>query len=500
MSTPVSKESVMESQPEKHTGQDESRSLDKELVNGDIIEARLPYTAEEERAVRRKTDLVILPLLCMVFFLQYLDKQSLSYASVFGLLTDLNLTSNQYSWCSSIFYIGQLVSEYPFIYLMSRLPLARFVGVTIVIWGGVCMCLAAPKNYAGFAAVRFLLGFCEGAVSPAFVTMTSIWYRKDEHALRVGAWITMNGLAQIIGALLMYGIGKNSALALAPWRALFIICGALTFAGGIVFFFAMPSGPDKAWFLTEREREVATLRLAKDHDGGDKTNWSNKQLYEALTDVKSWLVFAFGVLVTMPSPVLTFASLVIKNIGYNKFQTMLYGAPSGAVQIFFIWVGVLGCFLWPNRRSLIVMILIIVPLVGNILLLKLSVSAGWGMIVASWLASVISDVFSITLSLSASNVKGNTKRSVVNTMYFIGYSAGCIGAPQLWKHSPRYISGVITDLVAWVLLLIVMAWYWYSCSSENKRRDQLMETEEVPVFEKGADVTDGEDLTFRYTC
>lgn len=55
-----------------------------------------------------------------------------------------------------------------------------------ILWGGVCMCLAAPKNFAGFAAVRFLLGFTEGAVSPAFVTITSIWYRKKEHPLRVG--------------------------------------------------------------------------------------------------------------------------------------------------------------------------------------------------------------------------------------------------------------------------------------------------------------------------
>jgi len=46
------------------------------------------------------------------------------------------------------------------------------------------MCLAAPKNFAGFAAVRFLLGFAEGAVSPAFVTITSVWYRKEEHATR----------------------------------------------------------------------------------------------------------------------------------------------------------------------------------------------------------------------------------------------------------------------------------------------------------------------------
>jgi len=69
--------------------------------------------------------------MCVVFLLQYLDKQSLSYASVFGLITDLNMTSAQYSWCSSIFYVGQLVAEYPFIYLMSRLHLTKFVGATM---------------------------------------------------------------------------------------------------------------------------------------------------------------------------------------------------------------------------------------------------------------------------------------------------------------------------------------------------------------------------------
>lgn len=48
------------------------------------------------------------------------------------------------------------------------------------------MCLAAPQNFASFAAVRFMLGFSEGAVSPAFVTITSIWYQKKEHATRTG--------------------------------------------------------------------------------------------------------------------------------------------------------------------------------------------------------------------------------------------------------------------------------------------------------------------------
>jgi len=51
------------------------------------------------------------------------------------------------------------------------------------------MCLAAPSNFTGFAAIRFLLGFAEGAVSPAFITITSIWYKKEEHPMRV-AYVT----------------------------------------------------------------------------------------------------------------------------------------------------------------------------------------------------------------------------------------------------------------------------------------------------------------------
>lgn len=91
-------------------------------------------------------------------------------------------------------------------YLMSRLHLTKFVGFTVygtiprrlyrhcalatdylvirIVWGIICMCLAAPKNFAGFAAVRFLLGFAEGAVSPAFITITSVWYQRDEHNVR----------------------------------------------------------------------------------------------------------------------------------------------------------------------------------------------------------------------------------------------------------------------------------------------------------------------------
>ncbi|KAK2043445.1 major facilitator superfamily transporter [Colletotrichum somersetense] len=483
----------------------------KEEEDGQIIELGDGYSPEEEKEVLRKIDLAILPMMCFVFFLQYLDKQSLSYASVFGLITDLNLTSTQYSWCSSIFYVGQLVSEYPFIYLMSRFHLTKFVGVTIVIWGMICMCLAAPKNYAGFAAVRFLLGFAEGAVSPAFITITSIWYRSNEHALRTALWITMNGVAQICGSLLMYGIAKNTSLSLAPWRTLFLVCGAITSAAGVVFYLFMPNGPKDAWFLTARQKQVLALRMAKDREGGDKTSFSIAQLKEAALDIKTWFVFWFGVLVTMQSPVLTFASLVINNIGYDKYETMLYTAPSGAVQIGMLWIGVCGCMVFPKNRTLVALVLIVPPLAGNILLMKLSANSGWGMIAASWISSCITAVWSILLSLTASNVKGNTKRAIVNAMFFVGYCAGCIGAPQLWTKKPRYFNGVVTAIVTWCLLFAEIVAYRYICARENSRRDATLSNEqqvaqegqgEITLDAGGApdsDLTDKKDKQFRYS-
>lgn len=108
----------------------------------------------------------------------------------------------------------------------------------------------------------------------------------------------MNGLAQIVGCHFMYGISKNDSLSIALWRTRSLICGALTSAIGMLFFFAMPADPAHAWFSTSREREVVSLRLTRDHEGGDKVNSSMPRLYEALTDLKSWLALSFGLLVT----------------------------------------------------------------------------------------------------------------------------------------------------------------------------------------------------------
>ncbi|TDZ49595.1 putative transporter [Colletotrichum trifolii] len=175
-----------------------------------------------------------------------------------------------------------------------------------------------------------------------------------------------------------------------------------------------------------------------------------------------------------------------------------------------LWLGVIGCLLFPKNRTLVALVLILPPLAGNVLLLKLSTDAGWGMIGASWLASCITAVWSILLSLTASNVKGNTKRAIVNAMFFIGYCAGCIGAPQLWTEKPRYVNGVVTAIVTWCLLFVVIVAYRLLCSRDNAQRASVdvdaqisgQAHQEVTLDTVGApesDLTDREDKHFRYS-
>lgn len=60
----------------------------------------LEATPEEIKAVLRKLDYRIMPILFITYMLQYLDKTSLNFASVYGLQTGthLNPKSQQYSW------------------------------------------------------------------------------------------------------------------------------------------------------------------------------------------------------------------------------------------------------------------------------------------------------------------------------------------------------------------------------------------------------------------
>jgi ACS family allantoate permease-like MFS transporter len=92
--------------------------------------------------------------------------------------TDAHLDGPQYSWLTTIFYLGYMVSEVPVGLLFQKFDIARMCGVSIVLWGAVLLCMTAANDFAGLATVRFILGALEAGVSPCFVLMTAMYYKR----------------------------------------------------------------------------------------------------------------------------------------------------------------------------------------------------------------------------------------------------------------------------------------------------------------------------------
>lgn len=95
----------------------------------------LELSEETNKRLLRKIDLHLMPILCIVYGLNYLDKTTLSYASIMGLKlppsedklkSGIGISGPEYSWLGSLFYFGYLAWEYPTSRLLQRLPLGKY--------------------------------------------------------------------------------------------------------------------------------------------------------------------------------------------------------------------------------------------------------------------------------------------------------------------------------------------------------------------------------------
>lgn len=392
----------------------------------------------EERKLLRKIDLCLLPLLTISYMLQFLDKQTLNFASVMGLIKDLHLHGTQYSWSSSIFYIGYLAFSYPASYLMVRLPIGKYLGYTCIAWALCLACHAATSNFAGLMAVRFMLGATEASISPGFSLITGMWYTRSEQPFRHGIWFFGNSLAVTFGSLLAYGIAHIQT-ELSAWKWLFIIFGILTFTWGIVLVFFLPNTPSTARWLTPAQREQAVDRIRSNQTGMKSNQFKWDQAIEALTDIKVWLLVLYQLANSIPNGAYTtFSSLVVSGFGFSRLQVYLLQIPTGVIHGTFALGSTFLCSKFSGSRCLIAGSLSIISLVGSILV-RFGPDLGsklFGFFLFIGYAAGIP----ISLSMITSNTAGFTKKAVTSAMMFVAYCAGNIIGPFLFfpSQAPTY--------------------------------------------------------------
>ncbi|OCF30880.1 membrane transporter [Kwoniella heveanensis CBS 569] len=466
---------------------------------------------KEAARVRRKIDWNLLPLMMILYFVQFSDKTTLGSSSILGIKTSNHLTTSQYNWLGTIFYLSYLIFEWPQSLALQRFPAGKWMAGNIIIWGVVVTCQAACNSFAGLFVCRLIMGICEGTITAGFLIVTSMFYTHIEATRRVGFWFLMNGTAQIISGLIAFGVYHIDADKIAPWRVFMIIFGLITLVVGVCFWIFIPDSPMKARFLTHEEKIIAIERLRGHNSGIENKTWKKEQFIEALTDWKPWAFAIFAALDNVPNSLTNQSSLIIKSFGFTTEQTTLLGCVSGVIEILTIYSATWIIKKVPNCRGIVGAAYFIPNIVGSIMIIALPWSNKGGLLCGIYLTGLGTSGFVLALSWCAATNTGHTKKTTTNAMLLIGYCVGNLVAPQMWlaKYSPRYYVPwgiILACYIVCPLIMLAIAWALWR---ENKRRDRLTATGEIvsekyydeqgeeidPTF---LDITDRVNMSYRY--
>ena len=235
------------------------------------------------------------------------------------------------------------------------------------------------------------------------------WYTKAEQSARAGIWSSAEGLAQIFGGLVAYGIahgGRIHHFDVAPWKVVFILNGCLTILGGSYFLIVVPRNQLSAWWLSEEERLLAVERIRTNVQGIGNRKFKLRQFNEAMTDPFTWAIFIAAIALDIPSGGLTnYFSQLIVSFGFSPEQSLLYGTPSGVVAVasFLLWGFLSQRF---GNRILWAVLAELASMIGVILIVALPLKNRVGRLLGYYMTGAFPVGLASLLSLVSSNVAG----------------------------------------------------------------------------------------------
>ncbi|KAK3672122.1 hypothetical protein LTR78_008093 [Recurvomyces mirabilis] len=428
------------------------------MEKGKDVGAEVHCSDADNKRILRKTDLWMLSLLCMVYFLQSADKGIIGLTAVYGLKKDAHLAGNDYSNIGNIGYYAQLGVQPLAAYILVKLRYRYVLPVIITCWGiSVAGGLGGSRNYAGLLASRFFLGAFEAAVVPLFSMITIAFYRRSEQPFRVACWYSCYGLSTLISAPIVYGFGRVHSATLYRYQVVYLFFGLLTIVIGLATYWWAHDSPGEARYLSPEDRLKAVDRLKANQQGisSHKFNWS--QVFEAWTEPKYYLYMIMVIAVNAGASVSSvFGAIILQSLaGYTADQAVLLNIPFGALQV----VSILGAS-WLayrfKRKSPFFLGLVTIVIIGVALLVglpKTKANKG-GLLAGYYLIAFVYAINPLLISWMGGNCAGQTKKAVYYTSFNAANSVGNIITPYIFnsKFAPQYVNALKGILIIWCIL------------------------------------------------
>lgn len=213
--------------------------------------------------LRFRATTVVLLMLCLMYFITYLDRVNVSTAAA-GFGKDFSLSKTQIGLVFSAFAYPYLAFQIIGGWVSDKFGAKRTLICCGLIWSLATFLTGMAGGLTSLLLARLLLGFGEGATFPAATSAMARWVPKENRGFAQGITHAFARLGNAIApaAIVFVMVGHG-------WRFAFYICGALS----LVWVAAW------AWTFTEdpadhpriSREELATLPAPKTAKA--KTPW-----------------------------------------------------------------------------------------------------------------------------------------------------------------------------------------------------------------------------------
>ncbi len=287
----------------------------------------------QQEAVLKKIAWRFVPLLTVVYVVNYLDRTNISVASL-TMNKDLGLTATQYGFGGGILFLGYTLLEIPSNLALYAVGARRWIARIMITWGAVSIATAWVYDANSYYLARFALGVAEAGFFPGVAYYFAAWF-PTQYRTRMLAWFLVAiPLSSVVGGPISgLLLEMNGVLGLQGWQWIFIVEGLPAVVLGFVVLRVLADGPQTAPWLNDQERQILGDMLAAERRERPKSS-----LLAALGDVRVIMLAVIQFGFTLGSyGIGIFLPQIIKSFGLSNLTSSFMSA----VPYIFASVGML---------------------------------------------------------------------------------------------------------------------------------------------------------------
>ncbi|GAB3675169.1 MFS transporter [Saccharopolyspora tripterygii] len=216
-----------------------------------------------QNRILRKVAVRLMPFLCLLYFVNYLDRVNIGFAGPNGMNDELGMTATVFGFASGIFFLGYLVLEVPSNLALHRFGARKWLARIMITWGIVATVMAFVPNATTLVVLRFLLGIAEAGFFPGIILYLTYWFPAVQRAKAVALFMAAVPVSSAIGATVSSALisSGHGLLGLSGWRFMFLVEGVPAMLLAVATWFFLTDRPEQATWLEAEEREWLSGQL-----------------------------------------------------------------------------------------------------------------------------------------------------------------------------------------------------------------------------------------------